>query len=631
MSTDDEEELTTPYWRLGDPAEQRGLWQVLRRAPASIRPLVQIIVRSAGRPALATAIVQVGSGAASMIALLATSRLFGDLLANGPAAERMRHALPALLVVSAALMARGMLDTLVAVAQVRIGPTAVRLAQERLCEAGLRVELAALDDADFHDRLHRARDFGLPRLQQGAESLVSLVGALTSVVGAGAALGVLHPVLVPVLILGALPSGWAALKSAQLGHENMARTITLTRRMWMIAGLVTDRSAAAEIRANQAEPFVRDEYLDVADALREQAIRVGLRQTRVRAVGRTLAGLGLAATLALLALLTDVGWIPLAVAGTAVVAIRSATAALATLLTSLSQILEHGLYIDDYRDFLTVAAGRTRPSGGLPVTPPTEITIRRVGFRYPGAPDDQYALRDIDLTIHSGQTIALVGENGSGKTTLAKVIAGLYRPTSGTVCWDGTDIADLDPAEFASNVMVMLQEPVRWPHDVRTNVRIGRHDRDDPGDAALHDAAVRARAHDVVAGLPNGWDTLLSKYFRGGRELSGGQWQRIAVARGLFRDAPVLIWDEPTAPLDARSELAVYESLRGMARGRTVILITHRLASVRHADRICLLHDGELVESGDHETLMTLGGRYATACEMQDRLRTEPVGVGSRR
>jgi ABC-type multidrug transport system fused ATPase/permease subunit len=161
---------------------------------------------------------------------------------------------------------------------------------------------------------------------------------------------------------------------------------------------------------------------------------------------------------------------------------------------------------------------------------------------------------------------------------------------------------------------------VRWPHTARANVRVGRHDRPDPYGDALGRAAAEARADEVVARLTHGWDTLLSRYFRGGHELSGGQWQRLAVARGLYRDAPVLIWDEPTAPLDARAEFAVYESLRDLARGRTVILITHRLASVRYADRIYLLHEGRLVEQGRHADLLAAGGRYAELYELQTAL-----------
>jgi len=249
------------------------------------------------------------------------------------------------------------------------------------------------------------------------------------------------------------------------------------------------------------------------------------------------------------------------------------------------------------------------------------VTLHDVEFSYPGAAHP--ALRGVNLTLRAGQTVALVGENGSGKTTLAKLVAGLYAPTAGRITWDGRDTSEIDAKSLADRVVMVLQEPVRWPNDARTNVRVGRHDRVDPDDEWLRDAAAKARADEVVDKLPKRWETLLSKYFRGGHELSGGQWQRLAVARGLFRDAPLLIWDEPTAPLDAKAEFAVYESLRRIAAGRTVVLITHRLASVRHADQIYLLHEGELVEQGTHDELLAARGRYAELHELQARLYEE--------
>jgi ATP-binding cassette subfamily B protein len=428
-----------------------------------------------------------------------------------------------------------------------------------------------------------------------------------------------------VLVLGALPEGWAVLRSARLMHRHATRTTTLNRRIRMVTDLAAEHASAAEIRACQAQDFLRDEYAQVADPLREQEVRVGVDQVRVAAVGRTLGGVAIGATFVLLGLLLQAGWIPLAVAGAAVLAVRTASGALTGLVVAANQLLEQGLYVMDYRAFVADAVARSpaAPTSAAPRPPaaaPRTIAVRDVEFGYPGGPVDRLALRGVTLTVHAGQTIALVGENGSGKTTLAKILAGLYAPTGGRVSWDGVDIRTLDPASVADRIVMVLQAPVRWPHTARANVRAGRYDRADPGDRALREAAAFAGADTVVAGLPDGWNTLLSKYFRGGVDLSGGQWQRIAVARGLFRDAPLLIWDEPTAPLDARAEFAVYESLRRLARDRTVVLITHRLASIRNADRIYLLHDGLLVEQGTHDDLMSAGGRYAEMYALQEQM-----------
>ena len=625
-SVDADAELESPYWRLDDAQQDVRLREIMRRLPVGVRSVAALIVRAAPRHAVVILVLQVGSGLAAAFGPLATTGVLDGVLAAGPTVQRMAAALPALATVVVAFTVRGFADTGVAFAHARVTPAVRRQAEGDLLAACLRAELAAFDDPGFYDRMQRARDRGVYHITQAVDSLVELVSAALGVVAAGVSLAVLHPALLPVLLLGVLPRGWAVLRSARLHYGYVGRTVTLARRVQMVAQLATERESAAEIRACQAQDFLGNEYTAVADPLRDQEVRLAVAQARTQATGRVLVGLATAVTFLALALLLRSGAVPLAVAGTALIAVRTANAALARLVLSANQLFELGLYVTDYQRFLAEAQPRPRPQPA-PVAPrqPRRIGVRDVDFRYPGNPDGGLVLRGVNLTVETGQTVALVGENGSGKTTLAKIIAGLYAPTAGRVEWDGMDIADLEPRTVADRVMMVLQNPVRWPHTARANVRVGRHDRDDPGDVALHAAAGSAGADDVVAGLANGWNTLLSKYFRGGHELSGGQWQRMAVARGLFRDAPLLIWDEPTAPLDAKAEFAVYESLRRVAGGRTVILITHRLASVRNCDQIYLLHDGELAERGTHDELIADGGRYAELYALQEQMfRAQP-------
>jgi ATP-binding cassette, subfamily B, bacterial len=615
--SDADEEARTPYWRLEDDAPRtESPWRLVRRVATAARPVLGVMRQAAPRSAVAVVVLQLGAGLAASFGLLATADVLSRLFAAGPTADRVVAALPALVAVLAAYAGLGALNAAVSFANARLAPSVRRVAEERLVAAGLGVRVSAYDDHSFYDRMHRARDRGLLHMERATDNVVELLGSAVAVVAATVTLGILHPVLVLVLAAAMLPEGWAVLRSARLEYANMTRTATLIRRIWLIVDLASNKVAAPEIRACQAEPFVLGEYRGAADALRDHEIGLGVAQARARTVGRAMTGVGLGATYLALGLMLHGGWIALAVAGAAVIAIRTATAALTRLVVAGNHLVEQGLYIADYEEFLADARARTRPARGLPApAQPRRIELDRVAFRYTGAPGP--ALADISLAIDAGQTVALVGENGSGKTTLAKVIAGLYQPTAGRVAWDGVDIGEFDPVSFADKVVMVLQEPVRWPHTARTNVRLGRHDRADPDDTSLRDAATRSGADEVVDALPDGWDTLLSTYFRGGRELSGGQWQRLAVARGLYRDAPVLIWDEPTAPLDAKAEYAVYESLRRLAHGRTVILITHRLASVRHADRIFLLHHGELVEHGTHTELLARDGRYAELFRLQ--------------
>jgi ATP-binding cassette subfamily B protein len=282
------------------------------------------------------------------------------------------------------------------------------------------------------------------------------------------------------------------------------------------------------------------------------------------------------------------------------------------------------MHVDLYHTCLDDVRARRRPP---PVHTldrgPEAVALDGVSFRYPG--QEQDAVHDVSLTLRRGEVVALVGENGSGKTTLAKLVTGLYLPTAGTVTWDGRDTARIDAEELWDRVAVVMQEPLRWPVTAENNIRIGRPDRPDPGDAAFTDAAARSGADAVLADLPDGPRTVLSRRFQGGRDLSGGQWQRISVARGLYRDAALVVADEPTAAMDARAEHAAFAALRSMSTagddgdGRITVLVTHRLANVRHADQIVVLEHGRVTELGTHAQLMARGGTYHELFTLQAR------------
>ena len=273
---------------------------------------------------------------------------------------------------------------------------------------------------------------------------------------------------------------------------------------------------------------------------------------------------------------------------------------------------EDGLYFSDYVAFCDDAESRVAPEAASPAPAGFErITADGVTFGYPGA--DEPSLRDVTVEIGRGEVVALVGENGSGKTTLAKILAGLYRPQAGTVRWDEVSIADVEGEPLRERIAVIAQDHGHWPLTVRDNITMGRL----LDDALLAAATASSGADTVIGGLAHGYDTLLARQFKDGAELSGGQWQRIAAARGFYRTAPLLIMDEPTAALDARAEYALFSSLRTLAADRTVLIITHRLASVRHADRVYVLAHGRVTESGSHAELMALGGQYAELYTLQ--------------
>jgi ATP-binding cassette, subfamily B, bacterial len=227
-----------------------------------------------------------------------------------------------------------------------------------------------------------------------------------------------------------------------------------------------------------------------------------------------------------------------------------------------------------------------------------------------------HALKDMSLSVERGEVRGLVGENGSGKTTLAKVIAGLYRPQQGRVTWDGVDATDFDADDLRRSVAVIFQDFERYLLPARENVGLGRHERIEH-EPEIVAASERADADRFLSRLPEGYDTMLGREFAGGYDLSIGQWQRVALARAFFRDAPLVILDEPTAALDARAESRLFERMRELLEGRAAVLVSHRFSSVRSADRIYVLERGEVVEHGSHDELMELGGRYAELFALQ--------------
>jgi ATP-binding cassette subfamily B protein len=614
-------ELQTPYWRLdGASRKQSGLLALMRRLAMAVRPVLGILRRAAPTSAIVIVATQLLSGAATAWALLLTTHVLGRLLGSGASPERLRAALPGLLVLCVVHLIRMALDAGMLSAKARLVPKVHRLAQEDLFRVSLQVDLASFDDASFYDQLHRARDRGVLHIEGATSSLVEALSAVFAFVGAAVALLWLNPMLLGILLLALLPEGWAAINAARMQYAGLETAIALLRQAEMITDLATERESAPEIRANQVEDYVLAEYARCSTDLQNHQVELGLAEARTTTMGRFLSGLGLVGTFVALGLMVHAQWLDLAVAGTAVLAIQSASASVVRLLQVAHELFEKGLYISDYVEFVERSKQRSRPHKSTPAPAnPGLIELDQVSFRYPGG-DGHRVLRGISLAIEAGQTIALVGENGSGKTTLAKLIAGLYQPDSGRISWDGIDLQDMASASRADRVVMVQQDPIRWPRSARDNVRLGRHARVDPDAAAFLEAARQSRAQEVIDGLPEGWNTLLSPEFRGGRDLSAGQWQRLAVARGLYRDAPLVIWDEPTAPLDAKAEHAVYESLRLLSRNKTVILITHRLASIRNADRIFYLERGALVEQGRHEELLEMGGRYAELYHLQTRL-----------
>ncbi|WP_327584027.1 ABC transporter ATP-binding protein/permease [Nonomuraea sp. NBC_00507] len=606
-------EISLPDWHAhSDKMAEVGFLAIARRLPSLIAQAMRMAWQASPRDTVATISLNLLGGVFTAFGLLATTGVLTALFNEGPTPDRVMAALPSLLLVGAAAVVRTVTQAGAGWAEARLTPQIQRASEERLYGLTSRVELVSFDDPEFHDALERARGRGLATADWVVSAAVDVVTAAVGIAAAAGVLGILHPVLLPLLLLAVLPDAWAAVRSARMRYSTMYGLIPARRRKWIIAELLADREPAAEVRSFTMRRFLLRMYDAVATAEQDVMLKLVKRQTITRLAGEAFGGLGTALVYVALGVLLAIAAIPLAVAGTAVLAIRSGQTSLASLMFATNRLYEQGLYFTDFLEFC--AEAERRLSAPRPAAAPDgfeRITARDVTFTYPGAKEP--ALREVTIEIKQGEVIAFVGENGSGKTTLAKILSGLYEPDSGTVFWDDTDLRQVDPEQLRRRTAVIAQDHTRWPLTARYNITMGT----DMGEPALHAAAAVAGADEVVAGLPHGYRTLLDRRFKDGHELSGGQWQRIAVARGFHRDADLLICDEPTAALDARAEHALFERIRSHADGRTVLLITHRLASVRYADRIYVLDHGKVVEQGDHETLMSVDGLYADLYTLQ--------------
>ena len=606
-------ELTAAYWRAYDQRLATVKFSdVARRFPALIRQAVSLGWSASKRDTAATIALNLASGVFGGYALYATTGVLQALFAGGPTPDRVRAALPSLILVAASTAARSGVATAAGWAQSRLEPQVTQVVEMRLYDLTSQVELAAFDDSDFHDRMQRARDRGVFSAAQLVNDVINFVTASTALASAAVVVGLLQPLLLAVLLVAQLPGAWAAVRSARISYLTRFALADSFRRKWILADLIAERRTAAEIRSFTLRAYLLGRVSRLTSYARAAELRAARQQTATKVIGSSLGGVATAGVYAVLGVLLATGILALSVAGTAVLALRSAAASLQQLMYNVNQTYEDGLYFSDYMAFCEDAQARIPPPGTVDPPPGfTRITASGVTFSYPGS--DEPSLREVSVEIGRGEVVALVGENGSGKTTLAKILAGLYRPQSGTVRWDDVSIADVDGEPLRERIAVIAQDHGNWPLTVRDNIIMGRLLDDDQ----LAFAATASGADTVIADLARGYDTLLARQFKDGAELSGGQWQRIAAARGFYRTAPLLIMDEPTAALDARAEYALFSSLRSLAADRTVLIITHRLASVRHADRIYVLARGQVTESGTHADLMALSGQYAELYSLQ--------------
>nr|WP_237539349.1 ATP-binding cassette domain-containing protein [Streptomyces sp. SID4951] len=573
---------------------------------------------AADRPAMLwLGLCQLVVAVSSAVALGALPGAMSHLFAGGKVADRVAAATGALIVVAVATGVRAGADAFAVYASARLAPEVATEADLQILAATPEVELEAYDRPGFTDRLQAAG--------KGAEATENLIGdaqalvsALAQLIAAAGVLTVLHPLLLPLLLLAVVPKGAAAITTARIQHRADYQNISDNHLRYLLRYYSTDRRTAAEVRATTMSGFLASWYRQITDRIKATHRSAAPRVLCVTLLGAAASGLMLAATWAALGWLAATGRMELAVAATAVIAVRTSTGALTSLVMVAARLFRTSLYLEDWQAFLRRAKAlrAVRGTKTLPAAAPAEIRAENVTYTYPGAEDP--AVDGVSLTLRQGELIALVGENGSGKTTLSALLTGLRVASSGSVAWDGVDLAEADPHSVWARVGLVPQDYTRWPMDLRSNIHLGQPRTED--DALLLQAARAAGADSVIAKAPYGLDTLVASSNWGGTDLSGGQWQRIAVARAFYRDAAMLMLDEPTSAMDPRAEHLVISRFKELAAGKAAIFVTHNLENARIADRIMVLDGGRVREEGDFQTLLDLGGVFAELYKLaQDR------------
>ncbi len=584
----------------------------LRRFPRLVRISFRLVWEAARRELIEVIALQALSAGGAAAQLLLLRQLLARLVGNSHSFSGLLTPLAALVAVTAVV---GISNAVLGLRSRLLGQLVARQATDAVVRKASSVDLITYDSPGFYDRLHRAQLAAGSRPTMMVQALLGAAGATLGIAAIAVTLLVIQPLFCLLVLVAYIPV-WFATKRA--GRLTYRQTVEQTERLRMreyLFELLTTKQPAQELRAFGIASFLADRHDAVFRGLLEEVREALLKRQRIALVGEVATALLSAGAIVLLVWFVTSGRMSLSTAGSAAGAMVLLGGRLHGIAGSSAGLYENSLYLEDYVNFVTET-----PEGGvvsrrrLESRAPDALIADHISFTYPSR--TRPSLIDASLVLRRGEVVALVGENGSGKTTFAKLLAGLYAPSRGVVAWDGDDIATLDPAELRRHISVVFQDFMRYLLPAHDNIALGDHARFHDR-AAVELAAREAGIHDTLGGLRHGYDTILGPAYFGGSDLSGGQWQRVALARLFFRDAPMVILDEPAASLDPRAEAELYASMHRLFAGRGVLLISHRFASTRTADRIYVLRDGRIQEQGDHSELMAAGGYYAELFELQ--------------
>lgn len=477
------------------------------------------------------------------------------------------------------------------------------------------LDLTAYEDPVFYDRLERARVQATDRLVM-IQSIGRLELQLITAIGWSVAVMIYSPWLMLLLTAAVLPAFLGETHFAFLGYAKNFRQTPIKRQLDYLRQAGATREAAKELKLFGLGNFFTQRFARLSDVIYEQDVALARKRLGIGSVLSFVSTGGYYTAYAYVIWRTVAGRLGIGTFYFLTNAILQASSNIQQVFSTLSGIADQALFLTDLLAFFEMKPTIQSKPHALPAPRPIQqgFEFRNVSFRYPG--NDRLVIDGLNFHLQPGERVALIGENGQGKTTVVKLITRLYDPTDGEILLDGVDLREYDLEDLYREIGVIFQDFMRYEMTARENIAVGKIDEIE-NLPLLQSAAQKSLADEVVARLPAGYAQMLGRRFEGGVDVSGGEWQKLALARAYLRDAQLLILDEPTAALDARSEYQVFQRFAELTAGKMALFISHRFSTVRMADRIVVLENGRIAEEGTHDKLTKMGGRYAEMFELQ--------------
>jgi ATP-binding cassette subfamily B protein len=477
------------------------------------------------------------------------------------------------------------------------------------------LDLVAYENPEFYDRMERARVQATDRLGM-IQSIGRLVQQVITTISLSVSIVVFSPWLLLLLVAGVVPAFFGESHFAFLGYAKNFRQTPVRRQLDYLRVAGGSKDAAKELKLFGLGNFFTERFTKLSDQIYEEDVSLARRRLVAGSLLSVIGTAGYYSAYVLVIWRTVMGMLSIGTLTFLAGAIQGASTNIQQIFSTVSGIADQALFLTDLVAFFEMKPTIQSKPNALPAPHPiqTGFEFRNVSFRYPGS--SRLILDGLNFRLFPNERVAIVGENGQGKTTIVKLLTRLYDPTQGQVLLDGIDLREYDLEDLYRNIGIIFQDFMRYEMTARENIAVGRIEEMD-NLPLLHQAAEKSMADEVISRLSGQYDQMLGRRFDGGVDLSGGEWQKVALARAYLRNAQLLVLDEPTAALDARSEFQVFQRFSELTAGKMALFISHRFSTVRMADRIVVIENGRVAEDGDHEQLTHLGGRYAEMFEMQ--------------